>query len=417
MVDPGSADEDSMRERERLDALIGRTTATVLGGARESEHADTVSTLAAATDAFVVKRRGATSVIAGYPWFADWGRDTMIALPGLLLLTGRHAEAGDVLEMFAKRQRNGLIPNRFDDGTDCPHYNSVDASLWFIHAACEYARVTGDGELFDDALGPACLEVVRAYREGADFGIGMDDDGLIFAGDQTTQLTWMDARRNGVVFTPRHGKAVEVNALWHHGLVLLGRTVGDSSLIELAGRVASAFLPAFWWDERGCLRDVLTPMGAGKWRASAQIRPNQIFAASLEHSPLDREHRRRVVGVVRDRLLTPMGLRTLDPADPSYIARFEGDMMARDRAYHNGTVWPWLIGAYVEGLLRAESFSEDARSEARGVLAPLIDQLAGPYPGAIAEVFDGDEPRRPGGCIAQAWSVAEVFRAFVLSIG
>lgn len=394
-----------------------------------------VDALRAAADQFVVRREGAegaggagVSIIAGYPWFSDWGRDSMISLPGLLLCTGRHAEARALLETFAGMVRGGLIPNHFDNTTGAAEYNTVDASLWYLHAACAYARASGDRAGFDGAIRRACLAIIDGYARGTEHGIGVDpEDGLVFAGDATTQLTWMDAKRDGVVFTPRHGKAVEINALWFHGLMSVAEAVeGDDAatarrLRAMADRAGESLRRKFWWPERGCLRDVLTPAGGGRWEASDQVRCNQIFAVSLRHSALTEEQRRGVVGVVRERLLTRHGLRTLDPADPAYRGRFQGPLFERDGAYHNGTVWPWLMGAYVEAVLRVGGFSAEAKREGLAALGPLIAALDGSCPGQLAEVYDGDDepsaPQRPGGCPAQAWSVGEVLRGVGLCGG
>ncbi len=393
--------------------------------------------LAEASDNFVVSRkvRGAfryqTSVIAGYPWFGDWGRDTMIALPGLMLTTGRFDAAQSTLECFAKHLRNGLIPNLFDDYGGAAHYNTVDASLWFVHAVHAYLNAQspspkGRGEQAD--LLRACRDIIAAYRNGTDYSIFMDADGLISAGDQTTQLTWMDAARDGVVFTPRFGKAVEINALWHNALICLSElsdnTDERNDLLMLARRVAASFRSAFWWDEHQCLHDCLVPAGEDasghrQYKADGKLRPNQIFAASLPFSPLNDMQKRSVVKVVGDRLLTPFGLRTLDRDDPNYKPRYEGNLFARDAAYHNGTVWPWLLGSYCEALLRVENFSTEAKIRVRSLLQPLIDEMSnasgGRCLGQIAEVYDGDAPHRPSGCPAQAWSVAETLRAWTLA--
>jgi glycogen debranching enzyme len=381
--------------------------------------------LAAAADDFLVRRevdgRPLVSVLAGYPWFADWGRDTMISLPGLMLSTGRFEDARGCLETFARHVSEGMIPNRFDDYGGPPHYNTVDASLWFLHAATEYRAVTGDASGFDRLLAPACVEIIEGYRRGTRYGIRMDpEDGLIAAGDETTQLTWMDAKREGVVFTPRHGKAVEIQALWRHGLVRVAEALADRDAARsgeyraLGDRVRATFLERFDDPETGGLHDCLQPNASGEWAPTGELRPNQIFAASLERSGLDDARRAAVVRVVRERLLTPVGLRTLAPGSARYRPRFEGDMMSRDAAYHNGTVWPWPIGAYCEAALRAGGWSDEARAHAAGCLVTLLEHMGSACLGQIAEVYDADEPRRQEGCTAQAWSVAEVLRVAAL---
>lgn len=397
--------------------------------------------LTTAADQFVVRRlvrqadetRWATTILAGYPWFADWGRDAMIALPGLLLTTGRRDAALDVLRLFASHIKDGLIPNRFDDYDNAAHYNTVDASLWFIRAVGLWAAA-GDDSYAPHAHLPADLldamrAIISAYYNGTRFDIRATDDGLITAGNATTQLTWMDAQRDGVTFTPRYGKPVEVNALWHHALHVMARWSTDederSAMQARADQVAASFRQAFWWADRQCCHDVLVPQSdSSTFVADGTFRPNQIFAVALQPSPLSRDQQRSVVHAVRDRLLTPYGLRTLDPADPGYRGRFEGDLCQRDAAYHQGTVWPWLIGPYVEATLLIDDFSETARAAAHRALQPLlrdaesaggIDRDGRGCIGQIAEVYDGNALHRPGGCYAQAWSVAEVLRAMTLS--
>ncbi|MGP1347011.1 MAG: amylo-alpha-1,6-glucosidase [Phycisphaerales bacterium] len=408
------------------------------------------SALVLAGDQFIVRRvvdGGAlSSIIAGYPWFADWGRDTMIALPGLLLATGRLDEAFGCLEAFARHESEGMIPNRFDDYGGAPHYNTVDASLWFVHACRAWWLASGETARMRGALLPACRAIVARYETGTRFGIRADaSDGLIIAGDETTQLTWMDAKRDGVVFTPRHGKAVEINALWHHALRCLAEMTDDglerSALLERASFVRGSFERAFWDAERECLRDCLRGGADGAWVDTGELRPNQVFAASLEFGPVTDAQRRAIVRSVREALLTPMGLRTLAPGSPGYRPRFEGDMMERDGAYHNGTVWAWLIGAYAEGVLRAGGFDDASRREARAAIEPLLASLGSGCLGSIAEIFDAEpsEPagdgaagarigglggvggvggvgggRRQEGCLAQAWSVGEPLRILAL---
>jgi len=372
----------------------------------------------------------ASAIIAGYPWFGDWGRDTCISLPGLMLTTGRFEEARDTLVAMAALQRNGLIPNCFDDGSGHAEYNTADASLHFLRACCAFARVAPDRSHFTQRLLPACLEIIAAYRSGTDFSIRVDPaDGLVCAGDASTQLTWMDARRDGVVFTPRHGKPVELSALWYSALLELAEVIEKSSarqateLRQHADVTARNFVSEFWNERAGCLYDVLTPAW-GRFVPDAKIRPNQLFAISLPHSPLSPEQRTAAVACVEKHLVTPEGLRTLAPSDPDYRGRYEGSLFERDRAYHNGTVWPWLIGPYAEALLRVGNFSPDARARARAAIAPLLARFADPmkFPAEpilqLSEVYDGDDsperPRRADGCPAQAWSVAELLRVLNL---
>jgi len=366
-----------------------------------------IQKLARAANDFVVYRKApdgsdGTSIIAGYPWFADWGRDTMISLPGLLLTTGRFRQARQVLSVFANYVSEGMIPNRFDDYTNEPHYNTVDASLWFIHAAFEYRRLSADERTFTSVLLPACRAILDGYCKGTRFHIKMDEsDGLIAQGDATTQLTWMDAKYDNTVFTPRQGKAVEINALWYHALVLMEQR-------ELAEKTAASFRRTFWISPFRGLCDVMDGP-----RRDKSIRPNQILAVSLPNSPLDDDQQRAVVEVVRRELLTPMGLRTLSPSDPNYHGRYGGPQKQRDEAYHNGTVWPWLIGPFLEAYLRVNRHSPESQAQARRWLRPLIEQMNEYCIGQIHEICEGDPPHRPVGCFAQAWSVAEVLRLAV----
>lgn len=361
--------------------------------------------LVRAAQDFVVARQTpegqpGSTVIAGYPWFADWGRDTMIALPGLLLTTKRFEQAKQVLGVFARYVDQGMIPNRFDDYTSEPSYNTVDASLWFVQACSEYRKASGDEETFERVLKPACEAILAGYEHGTRYGIRMDPaDGLITQGDQDTQLTWMDAKCNGVAFTPRQGKAVEINALWYNALMLMGH--GD-----LAARVKESFTRAFWISPFRGLADVVHDD-----RRDQQVRPNQVFAVSLPHSPLSREQQLAVLEVVRRELLTPVGLRSLAPSDPNFCPLYTGQQMDRDRAYHNGTVWSWLIGPFLSGYLRAHDETEEAKAQVRQWLAPLIDHMNNDACiGQISECFEAQPPHRPVACFAQAWSVAEVLR-------
>lgn len=448
-------------ERDRLNELAASASSRVGASKNATSDPDSVATLVQSADQFIVRRVRAaatgvramagvvpteaalpeeTSVIAGYPWFSDWGRDTMISLPGLFLTSGRFDEAKRVLETFANLTRRGLIPNCFDNGSGEAEYNTVDASLWFLHAAralqlaCEKEN-RPDPAPENSPIRRACLAILEAYQAGTDFNIRMDaKDGLIAAGDIGTQLTWMDAKRDGVVFTPRHGKPVEINALWYSGLLQIADMIEKDrpktarELRQVAERAGRSFREQFW-NPAGYLFDVLTP-NAGVFTPNDQIRPNQIFACSLPYSPLEKIQRDSVLAVVRQHLLTNRGLRTLSPHDPHYVGRFEGPLFERDRAYHNGTVWPWLLGPFAEAILRSGNFSAASKSEARRVIQPLVEMASpsnggggggGPALGEIPEIYDGDEspdrPRRPDGCFAQAWSVAECLRVWLLTSG
>ncbi len=382
--------------------------------------------LCLAADAFITRRQTknsdqpqTTTVLAGFPWFADWGRDALIALPGLLLSTGRFDEAKSVLLTFAKVTDKGMIPNRFDDRSSTAHFNSVDASLWFINAAFQYLNATNNTETFTQYLLPTIRWIVDSYHNGTRFGIHADVDGLITAGDNQTQLTWMDAKCDGIAFTPRYGKAVEINALWYNSLCLLAQfyTERDTETAKhyhsMADKVEAGFTK-FWNDETGCLNDCILPDGS----VDASLRPNQIFAVSLQFSPLSPDQQKKVVDVVRQNLLTPYGLRTLNPQDSRYKGRYIGPQRERDEAYHQGTAWPYLIGPFVSAWLKVNDFSRESKNQAAEFIEPLLSHLTeDACLGQVSEVFDGDPPQEPGGCVAQAWSVAELIRAYQLING
>jgi predicted glycogen debranching enzyme len=364
----------------------------------------TIHRLSHAANDFLVTRqtpdgKPGYSVIAGYPWFADWGRDTMISLPGLLLYPGRFDEARQVLSVFAKYISEGMIPNRFDDYNNQPSYNTVDASLWFIHAAFEYLRLSRDSETFEKVFRPACHAIISGYTQGTRYNIGVDPrDGLVHQGDAQTQLTWMDAKWNNIVFTPRQGKPVEINALWYHAL----RLIGDNARADCVGE---SFRKTFWISPFRGLADVVDGP-----RRDLAIRPNQIFAVSLPNSPLTRPQQEAVVEVVRRELLTPFGLRTLSRNDPGYRGKYSGGPKERDGAYHNGAVWPWLIGGFLDAYLKIHDRADFAMDQARRWLQPLLEHMQQGCIGQISEIFEADEPHRRVGACAQAWSVAEVLR-------
>jgi predicted glycogen debranching enzyme len=352
------------------------------------------------------------TVIAGYHWFTDWGRDTMISLEGLTLTTGRYREAGSILRTFAHYAREGLIPNMFPDGSNQGLYHTADATLWFFHAVERYLRATGDRTTLGFVL-PTMQSIVEHHLRGTLFGIGVDpDDGLLRQGADGYQLTWMDAKCDGWVVTPRRGKAVEINALWYNALRLLEgwlREEGEGSaadaLSQHAARAGESFNRRFWYGEGGYLYDVVD----GENGDDSACRPNQIFALSLEHPVLQEDRWESVLEVVRNQLLTPVGLRSLAPGSPDYRSVYHGDLPSRDAAYHQGTVWGWLIGPFVDAQLRVHP---DDTAAARGLLHGLVEQLDHFGIGSIGEIFDAEAPFNPRGCIAQAWSVAEVLRSW-----
>ena len=368
--------------------------------------------LVPAADAFVVRRGNeGRSVIAGYPWFTDWGRDAMISLPGLTLVTGRFEDARRILSTFVANVKDGLIPNRFTDEQDRAEYNTIDATLWLFEAVRKYYDYTNDVD-FVSSLLPALRDIVRHHLEGTMFAIKADADRLLGGGSPDVQLTWMDAKVNGEVITSRSGKAVEINALWYNALMIMsdlsadaGGLADESKYDILASEVFESFNREFWNADRGCLFDVIGPD-----YKDASVRPNQIFAISLSYPVLDKSRRQSVMEVVRSELLTPFGLRTLSPEDPRYCGRYEGTLYDRDKAYHQGTVWPWLIGPYIKAYQRTYGISEETLAHCEGLLTGLLDHMKVNGLGTIAEVYDGDPPQRPLGCFAQAWSVAEVLR-------
>ncbi len=387
-----------------------------LVGGREWQG--TENRLKLAADQFLVKRTdGLYTVLAGYPWFTDWGRDTMIALPGLCLNTGRFEVAASILRAFAGAMDKGMIPNRFPEKNETPDYNTVDATLWMFHAVAAYMRASGDFKILKD-LYPKLVESIEWHLAGTRFGIQADDDdGLLSAGDAHTQLTWMDAKIGDTAFTPRWGKAVEIQALWFNALVEtagFARHFEDKNMAgictEWARKVAGSFPDLFWNAEEGCLFDCINSGGR-----DGAIRPNQIFAVSLPHRLLSSAQETSVVAAVAADLLTPHGLRSLSPRDSRYRGIYEGDQWARDSAYHQGTVWAWPIGGFLEAYLKVNQSNAQAKSQVRAWLSPLIAHLDEAGLGTVSEIFDGDSPNEPRGCFAQAWSVSEVLRLWQLS--
>jgi predicted glycogen debranching enzyme len=352
----------------------------------------------------------ARSVIAGYHWFTDWGRDTMISLEGLTLCAGRTSEARGILLTFARYLRDGLIPNLFPEGGQEGLYNTADATLWFFHAIDRYVTLTNDGDTLRDLL-PALDEVVRMHRAGTRFGIHVDEDGLLTQGAENLALTWMDAKVGDWVVTPRRGKTVEINALWYNAVRLLANwnrsfERDGTELDALADRARDSFNRRFWFADGQYLYDIVD----GEHGDDGSLRPNQILAIALRHPVLDESRWQRVVDVVAARLLTPYGLRTLDAGHKDFKTQYFGDLRARDAAYHQGTVWAWLIGPFIDAWLRAHP---DRREEAHSFLAAFDGHLSDACVGTISEVFDASEPFAPRGCIAQAWSVAEVLRSLI----
>jgi predicted glycogen debranching enzyme len=383
-----------------------------------------VQQLAQAADQFIVARHrdgqsAGKTVIAGYPWFGDWGRDAMIALPGLTLAMGRYVIAAAILRTFAAHVSDGMLPNRFPDGDETPEYNTVDATLWFFHAVDQYGRDSGDPSLATE-LYPVLADIIEWHRRGTRYGIQVDAaDGLLASGEDGVQLTWMDARVGDWVVTPRTGKCVEINALWYHALrVMEGLASKLGSQSEAAGYRQAAeqvrlSFQRFWNPARAALYDVIDgpegEPGEDGCRYDGRLRPNQIFAVSLPHSPLDPAAQKAVVDACARDLLTSHGLRSLAPGEPGYVGHYTGGPRERDGAYHQGTVWAWLIGPFVDAHHRVYGDAALARS----FLEPLLLHLESDCLGSISEIFDADPPFAARGCFAQAWSVAEVLRAWL----
>jgi len=409
-------DEVIALERQREQRLLDRADATVRQG--------TAARLVLAADQFIIAPadrpadeawaratgQDARSVIAGYPWFTDWGRDTMISLEGLTLCTGRAREAAAILRTFRHAVKDGLVPNFFPEGKDSGVYHTADASLWFFHALQRYLEYTADAGLLRE-LWPTLVDIVRHHLVGTLFHIRVDPaDGLLSQGAEGFQLTWMDAKVDQWVVTPRRGKAVEINALWFNAVSLMADWAREldedpAPYLAAAERARVSFNRRFWNPETGCLFDVVD----GPEGDDPRVRPNQIFAISLTHPVLDRSRWEQLLRLVQELLFTPVGLRTLSPRDPNFKSTYDGDLRARDAAYHQGTVWPWLLGHYVDAWLKLRPDRVLARDMMRGLEASLHDACLG----QISEIFDATAPFHPRGCFAQAWSVAEALRVWL----
>src|ERR1041385_1049070 len=379
---------------------------------RTTSKNDVFTLLRTAADQFIVAREGGETVIAGYHWFSDWGRDTMIALPGLTLVNGRWDIAKDILAEFANHVDQGMLPNRFPDTGEAPEYNTVDATLWFFEAVRSLMQYTGDYEFVRTNLYSVLKDIIEWHVKGTRYGIHIDEDGLLFSGAPSVQLTWMDAKVGDWVVTPRQGKPVEVQALWYNALRVMEQLAAKfkdgkakKKHAGMAAKAQASFNQVFWNEGAGCLYDVIV----GDDR-DASVRPNQVIAISLTNSMLSQDRAASVLRVVERELLTPRGLRTLSPQDPNYIGRYEGDPRSRDGAYHQGTVWPWLMGPFITAYVK--TFGAKAGQEfATEWLSHFQDHFTEACLGQISEIFDGDAPHRPRGCVAQAWSVSELLRA------
>jgi predicted glycogen debranching enzyme len=398
-----------------LTQLLGR--AKKLVAALPKSAPPWVQTLAIASDQFIVQRgdtsAASTSVIAGYPWFTDWGRDTMIALPGLTTVLGRFDTAAAILRTFARVVDRGMLPNRFPDAGEALEYNTADATLWMFQAVNEHLDAKRDPDLLRE-LFPTLSAIIHAHADGTRYGIEVDpDDGLLRAGVPGMQLTWMDAKHGDHVITPRIGKPVEINALWLNALDVMVRFAGrvrnaaEKRYCQTLLEQASTGFDRFWNEARDCLYDVVDADGGTS--PDASIRPNQIFAVSLPYCVLSPERMRAVVDTCARELLTSQGLRTLSPTDPAYVAHYTGNSWQRDAAYHQGTVWSWLLGPFARAHYRVYGDAKLSQT----FLAPIAQHLEDACLGTVSEIFDGDAPHTARGCFAQAWSVAEILRSWV----
>ena len=369
-----------------------------------------------AADAFIVDRAstGLKTIMAGYPWFADWGRDTMIALTGLTLCTRRFEDCEKILKSFAMYEKNGLIPNVFPNSAgDEPMYNTMDGSLWYFYAVERYLHYTGKEENFNfirDEIFPVLKKIIYAYENGTDFSIGMDADGLVYGGSEKDQITWMDVRVDDWVVTPRHGKPVEINALWYNALkvmeMLCDKFDRDGShYTELAERVKASFVRKFWNERGGYLYDVSDP-------CEDRIRPNQIYAVSLPYTMLDRHKELAIVDCVSRHLLTVYGLRSLSYTDPEYKGAYIGRLIDRDAAYHMGTSWAYLMGGYISAFCKVHDHSPYAVRRCKEICSRFLDHMNDGCINGVAEIFDGDFTCTSRGCFTQAWSVGELLRAY-----
>lgn len=384
-------------------------------------HDELAETLTIAADHFLAYRQstGLMTVLAGLPWFTDWGRDTMIALTGLTLSTGRYQDARDILTTFARYVHHGMVPNMFPDEGTAPLYNTADASMWYFYAVGKYLDYTGTPEDYafvQETIYPKLKEIIAAYEHGTDFSIYMEEDGLIHAGSGLDQVTWMDVRVGDWVATPRHGKPVEINALWYHALCLMeewATRFGEdgSHYAALAAHAKESFAKEFWNEKDGCLYDVVDGL-----EGDASLRPNQIYAVSLPHRMLDADKEKKIVDKVYEKLYAKTGLRSLSPDDKEYHPTYEGCLDKRDHAYHQGTSWGFLLGGFLTAYVHVYGTSKEVITQVDAMLDATREQFYHGCIGSIAEIFDGDEPHTSRGCYAQAWSVGEILRAYTEDI-
>lgn len=410
--DPTGKNPDTLFEREKNRRL------SLLKGV----HGELPGALTLSADQFIVNREipavakeaspvSLKTVIAGYHWFTDWARDTMISLPGLCLQTGRYEDAKKIISVFAKSASMGMLPNRFMDNNEPPEYNNADGTLWFFNAVYEYLQTTHDRDFILKEILPVLKDIIQWHFKGTRFNIHADSDGLLYAGETGQQLTWMDARIGDWVVTPRMGKPVEIEALWYNALkifetilLLNGESDSAGNILEKAEQAKKSFSEKYWYAEGNYLYDNIDESG----KPDPSIRPNQVFALSLPFHLIEGEKAKAVMNVLRSKLYTPVGLRSLSPDDPNYKGNYGGNAFLRDGAYHQGTVWSWLLGPYVEAGMKTAG--DQFRTEAMDIINRFTYHLKEGCIGTVSEIFDGDSPYHPRGCVAQAWGVAELLR-------
>ena len=380
--------------------------------AKAGLHKEMAKDLVKSASQFVSRRESTNgrTILAGYPFFEDWGRDTMIALPGICISTGQYETAKEILRTFAVHERRGLMPNLFPEGGNEPLYNTVDAALLFINCVYLYYQAAGD-RVFVQEMYPVMERIIKAYREGTDYGIHMDEDGLIQSGEGLWQVTWMDVRVGDILPTPRHGKPVEINAYWYNALCIMDELAEAEekkpAYTQLKEKVKASFVDKFWMNDRKCLKDLVSGT-----KADTQIRCNQIWAVSLPFTMLDPEKEQQVVETVFEKLYTPYGIRTLEQEDQEVHGLYQGKMEDRDMAYHQGTVWTFPLGAYYLAYLKVNQYSPEAKEIVREQLEVMEAAMREGCIGQLPEIYDGENPTRSKGCFAQAWSVGEILRVY-----
>lgn len=399
-------------DQDADDIILEQQTYRKALEAKAGLHKEMAKELVKSASQFVSRRESTngSTILAGYPFFEDWGRDTMIALPGVCISTGQYETAKEILRTFAVNERGGLMPNLFPEGGNKPLYNTVDAALLFINCVYLYYQAAKD-RAFVQEMYPVMERIIKAYRKGIDYGIHMDEDGLIQSGEGLWQVTWMDVRVGDILPTPRHGKPVEINAYWYNALCIMDKlaeiTDRKAAYTHLKEKVKASFVDKFWMEDRKCLKDLVSGT-----KADIQIRCNQIWAVSLPFTMLDSDKERQVVETVFEKLYTPYGLRTLEQEDPEFHGLYQGKMEDRDMAYHQGTVWTFPLGAYYLAYLKVNQYRPEAKEIVREHLEVMEAAMREGCIGQLPEIYDGENPTRSKGCFAQAWSVGEILRVY-----